>query len=53
MLKGIEEGRHRLSYIVGRDTTQLEEEEIIKATVETVAENTSDGVIAPLFYIFY
>lgn len=52
LIKSIEEGRHRLSYIVGRDTTQLEEEEIIKATVETVAENTSDGVIAPLFYIF-
>ncbi len=49
--KGIEEGRNRLSYIVGRDTKNLNEEEIIKATIETVAENTSDGVIAPLFYI--
>ncbi|MEW8973224.1 MAG: adenosylcobinamide-phosphate synthase CbiB [Tissierellaceae bacterium] len=49
--KGIEEARHRLSYIVGRDTTRLEEKAIIRATVETVAENTSDGVIAPLFYI--
>ncbi|NMA84677.1 MAG: cobalamin biosynthesis protein CobD [Epulopiscium sp.] len=48
---GLEEGRHRLSYIVGRDTTQLGEEEILKATIETVAENTSDGVIAPLLYI--
>lgn len=48
---GIEEGRNRLSYIVGRDTKNLNEEEIIKATIETVAENTSDGVIAPLFYI--
>lgn len=50
--KGLEEGRKRLSYIVGRDTKNLNEDEIIKATVETVAENTSDGVIAPLFYIF-
>lgn len=50
---GIEEARKRLSYIVGRDTSKLTEEEIIKATVETVAENTSDGVIAPLIYIFF
>lgn len=49
--EGLEQGRRRLSYIVGRDTTRLSEEEIIKATVETVAENTSDGVIAPLLYI--
>ena len=49
--QGIGEGRKRLSYIVGRDTSSLNEEEIIKATVETVAENTSDGVIGPLFYI--
>lgn len=48
---GIEEARTRLSYIVGRETKNLSEEEIIRATVETVAENTSDGVIAPLFYI--
>lgn len=47
----LEEARHRLSYIVGRDTKNLTEEEIIKATVETVGENTADGVIAPLFYI--
>lgn len=48
---GLDEGRKRLSYIVGRDTSQLSEEKIIIATIETVAENTSDGVIAPLFYI--
>lgn len=48
---GIEEARKRLSYIVGRDTTYLNEVEIVKATIETVAENTSDGVIAPLFFI--
>lgn len=43
--------RKELSYLVGRDTEQLSEEEVIKATVETIAENTSDGVIAPLFFI--
>lgn len=46
----IEEARRALSMIVGRDTEHLDEEEIIKAAVETVAENTSDGVIAPLLY---
>jgi adenosylcobinamide-phosphate synthase len=40
--------RHLLSRIVGRDTGQLDEPEIWRALVETVAENTSDGVIAPL-----
>ncbi len=49
--KGIEYGRKRLSYIVGRDTSNLNEREIIKATIETVAENTSDGVIAPLLFV--
>jgi adenosylcobinamide-phosphate synthase len=43
--------RHYLSYIVGRDTDQLEEPEIWRAVVETVAENTSDGIIAPLFWL--
>lgn len=43
--------RHYLSYIVGRDTEHLEEPEIWRAVVETVAENTSDGVIAPLFWL--
>ena len=37
--------------IVGRDTEGLSEEGVTKAAVETVAENTSDGVIAPLFYM--
>ena len=49
--ESLEQGRKRVSYIVGRDTTRLSEVEIIKATIETVAENTSDGVIAPLLYI--
>jgi len=46
----IHKARKNLSYIVGRDTRVLNKVDIIKATVETVAENTSDGVIAPLFY---
>ena len=43
--------RKAISYLVGRDTDRLTEEEIAKAAVETIAENTSDGVIAPLFFI--
>ncbi len=42
--------RHKLSWIVGRDTEQLQEPEIVRAAVETVAENTSDGITAPLFW---
>jgi adenosylcobinamide-phosphate synthase len=45
------EARWRLSFIVGRDTAQLNESEILRAVIETVAENLSDGVIAPLFYL--
>jgi adenosylcobinamide-phosphate synthase len=44
------EARNRLSGIVGRDTHDLSAEEIHRACIETVAENTTDGVIAPLFY---
>ncbi len=43
--------RKYLSWIVGRDTERLDETGVIKAAVETVAENASDGVIAPLFYM--
>lgn len=43
--------RYQLSMIVGRDTKSLTEEGIIKAAVETVAENTSDGIIAPMLYL--
>jgi adenosylcobinamide-phosphate synthase len=49
--QGLDEGRKRLGRIVGRDTGNLKEEEVLKAAVETVAENTSDGVIAPLFFL--
>lgn len=46
----VEKARHQLSYIVGRDTKSLDKEGIIRAVIETIAENMSDGVIAPLFY---
>ncbi|SFU42400.1 adenosylcobinamide-phosphate synthase [Clostridium sp. DSM 8431] len=49
--KDILNSRKYLSWIVGRDTENLNEVQITKAAVETVAENASDGVIAPLFYI--
>jgi adenosylcobinamide-phosphate synthase len=56
VLKKLDEGdaagaRKELSMIVGRDTQNLDEPEIIRAVVETVAENASDGVIAPLVYL--
>jgi adenosylcobinamide-phosphate synthase len=47
---GLEAGRKQLSFIVGRDTSNLNENQIRIATLETLAENLSDGVIAPLFY---
>ena len=43
--------RRAVSMIVGRDTENLDREGVIRAAVETVAENTADGVIAPLFYL--
>jgi adenosylcobinamide-phosphate synthase len=46
----IKSARKKLSLIVGRDTKALNQDEIIRATVETVAENSVDGVISPLFY---
>ncbi len=48
--KGLEAGRKRLSWIVGRDTSHLSEQEIRLAVLETLSENLSDGVVAPLFY---
>ena len=47
---GVEPARKQVARSVGRDTQNLDEEEIIKATVETVAENTTDGVISPILY---
>lgn len=48
----INSAREKVSYIVGRDTESLNESEIARATIETVSENTSDGVTAPLFWAF-
>lgn len=48
---GIEKARARLSRIVGRDTLNLSEEGVLKAVIESVSENTSDGIVAPLFYL--
>lgn len=44
--------RQKLSWIVGRDTENLNEQEITRGVVETVSENISDGITAPLFYAF-
>ncbi|MFB9134128.1 adenosylcobinamide-phosphate synthase CbiB [Vibrio olivae] len=48
----IAHARQMLSYIVGRDTSKLDHQQITRATVETVAENTIDGVIAPMLFLF-
>lgn len=47
----LEQARYAVSMIVGRDTQQLDAAAVARAAVETVAENTSDGVIAPLLYL--
>lgn len=47
----IEEARKNLSMIVGRDTDNLDDEDIFRAVIETVAENLSDGIVAPMFYL--
>ncbi|TAL18453.1 cobalamin biosynthesis protein CobD [bacterium] len=49
--KRLEEARKHLSMIVGRDTENLSEREILRGAFETAAENSSDGVVAPLFYL--
>lgn len=47
----LDKARYQVGMIVGRDTDQLSAEDVCKATIETDAENTSDGVIAPLIYL--
>ncbi len=49
--QGLPAARLALSQIVGRDTANLSESEIVRATIESVSENTSDGIVAPLFYL--
>ncbi len=46
----LKNARKEVSMIVGRDTSQMNEEEIVRSCIESLAENTSDGVIAPLFW---
>lgn len=48
----MQEARTKLSWIVGRDTAALQESDIARGAIETVSENTSDGVTAPLFWAF-
>ena len=48
---GLPAARKQVGMLVGRDTDQLTEEQVLKAAVETVAENTSDGIIAPLLFM--
>ena len=49
--EGLAAGRRQVGMLVGRDTANLSEAQVIKATVETVAENTSDGVVAPFCWM--
>ena len=46
------EARAKLAHIVGRDTSALNEDKVLRASLESLAENTSDGIVAPLFYLF-
>lgn len=48
--RGLDEGRKQVARIVGRDTQELSEQEVRTAALETLAENLSDGVVAPLFW---
>lgn len=49
--ESVEEGRKAVAWYVGRDTAELTEEGVIKAAVETIAENLTDGVVSPLIYM--
>ena len=49
--RSLDDGRRQVARIVGRDTSQLSEQEVRPAALETLAENLSDGVIAPLFWL--
>ena len=48
--ENLQQARYKVGWIVGRDTVNLNEAEIVRATVETVSENTVDGIISPLFF---
>jgi adenosylcobinamide-phosphate synthase len=51
-LGDLEEARGNLAHIVGRDTCVLNQDKVLRASLESLAENTSDGIVAPLFYLF-
>jgi len=52
-INNIELARYYLSHVVGRDTKNLSEHEIVRGTVETIAEGFTDGVVSPMFYFFF
>ncbi|MEO5956790.1 MAG: adenosylcobinamide-phosphate synthase CbiB, partial [Nitrospiraceae bacterium] len=49
--RSLPEARSAVAQIVGRDTEEMTEADIVRATVETIAESTADGIVAPLFYL--
>jgi adenosylcobinamide-phosphate synthase len=49
--RDLEQARHRVGYLVGRDSDNLSEQDVTRAVFETVAENMSDAIVAPLFYL--
>ncbi|MDP1946276.1 MAG: adenosylcobinamide-phosphate synthase CbiB [Nitrospirota bacterium] len=49
--RSLPEARSAVAQIVGRDTEEMAEPDIVRATVETIAESTADGIVAPLFYL--
>jgi len=51
--ESLTQGRHAVSHIVGRDPETLDEDGVARAAVESLAENTSDGIIAPIFYLLF
>ncbi len=51
LCRSLAAGREAVGWYVGRDTSALSQEEVLKAAVETIAENTTDGVVAPLFFL--
>ena len=50
--RNLEEARTQLAHIVGRETSKLTEEKVLRAALESLAESTCDGIVAPLFYLF-
>lgn len=49
--RDLPEARQAISYLVSRDTHIMKEDDIVKATVETISENTIDGIVSPIFFI--